>query len=64
MDPRHVHLIVGKHVLRYLKSIAEYGLKYEGNQNINLHGYVDSYWEGNITDKKNTSYVASVWEPV
>ena len=26
---RHLHLIVAKHVLRYLKSIFEYGIKYE-----------------------------------
>ena len=43
MDPRHVHLMVLKHVVRYLKGIVEYGLKYDTNQNTNLHGYVDSY---------------------
>ena len=38
---RHVHLMVSKHVVRYLKGTAEYGLKYDMNQNINLEGYVD-----------------------
>ena len=42
-DPRHVHLIAAKHVLRYLKGTIDYGLKYDVNQKINLHGYVDSY---------------------
>ena len=28
---RHVHLIVGKHILRYLKGTVEYKLKYEMN---------------------------------
>ena len=41
MDPRHVHLIAAKHILRYLKGTIDYGLKYEANQNINLEGYVD-----------------------
>ena len=41
-DPRHVHLIVAKHILRYLRGIVDYGLKYESNQKINLEGYVDS----------------------
>ena len=41
-DPRHVHLIVAKHILRYLKGTVNYGLNYEVNQNINLEGYVDS----------------------
>ena len=52
---RHVHLIVAKHVVRYLKGIVEYGLKYEANQNINLEGYVDLDWEGISVDRKSTS---------
>ena len=40
-DPRHVHLIDAKNILRYLKGIVDYGLKYEANQKINLEGYVD-----------------------
>ena len=39
---RHVHLIVAKHILRYLKGTTDYGLKYEENQKINLEGYVES----------------------
>ena len=42
---RHVHLMVAKHAVWYLKGIVEYGLKYDTNQNINLEGYVDSHWE-------------------
>ena len=30
-DPRHVHLISLKHILRYLKGTVDYGLKYEVN---------------------------------
>ena len=30
-DPRHVHLIVVKNILRYLKGTVDYGLKYEAN---------------------------------
>ena len=39
---RHVHLMVAKHAVRYLKGTVEYGLKYATNQKINLEGYVDS----------------------
>ena len=52
MDLRHVYMVATKHVLRYLKGIVEYGLKYDTNQNINLEGYVDSYWVGNAIDRK------------
>ena len=51
---RHIHVIVTKHVLRYLKGIVDYGLKYDVNQNINLHGYVDLDWSGSTTDRKST----------
>ena len=39
----HVHLMVAKYAVRYLKGTFDYGLKYDGDRNINLHGYVDSY---------------------
>ena len=55
MDPRHVHLIAAKHILRYLKGIVDYGLKYKADQKINLEGYVDSYWAGSAIDRKSTS---------
>ena len=59
-NPRHVHLIDEKHVLRYLKGTMDYGIKYDANKKINLQGYVDSDWEGNTTDRKTTS--GSVWD--
>ena len=54
-DPRHVHLIAAKHILRYLRGTINYGIKYEENQNINLEGYVDLDWVGNAIDRKSTS---------
>ena len=55
MDPRYVHVITAKHILRFLKSTMDYGIKYDVNQKINLHGYVDSDWEGSTTNSKRTS---------
>ena len=49
------HLMLAKHVVRYLRGIVDYGLKYEANQKINLEGYVDSYWAGSAIDRKSTS---------
>ena len=54
-DPRHVHLIAIKHILRYLKGTIDYELKYKANQKINLEGYVDSDWVGSAIDRKSTS---------
>ena len=42
MDPRQVHLVAAKHILRYLKGTIDYGLRYDANQKVNLQGYVDS----------------------
>ena len=52
---RHVHLMVAKHAVRYLKGIVDYGLKYEANQKIKLEGYEDSYWAGSAIDRKSSS---------
>ena len=54
-DPRHVHLIASKHILRYLKGTVDYGLKYDANQKIDLEGYVDSHWAGSAINRKSTS---------
>ena len=64
MDPRHVRLISAKHILRYLKGIVDYGLKYEVNQNINLEGYVDSDWTGSAMIGKAPRGAASIWDQV
>ena len=55
IDPRHVHLIAAKHILRYLKGTVDYGFKYDANQKINLEGYVNSDWASNAIDRKSTS---------
>ena len=47
-------LVFAKHVVRYLKGIVEYGLKYDTNQKTNLHGYVDSDWASSATERKST----------
>ena len=62
-DPRHVHLITAKHILRYLKGTIEYGLKYDTNRKINLEGYVDSDWAMPLIGRALQG-VASVWDQV
>ena len=62
-NPRHVHLIVAKHILRYLKVIVDYGLKYEVNQKTNLYGYVDSDWAVPLIERALWG-ATSVWDQV
>jgi hypothetical protein len=55
VEPRHVHLVVGKHVMRYLKGTLEFGLCYNGDHDFRLIGYIDSNWAGSVSDRKRTS---------
>ena len=55
IDPRNVHLIAAKHILRYFKGTVDYGLKYEANKKINLEVYADSDWTGSAINRKSTS---------
>jgi hypothetical protein len=54
VEPRHVHLVVAKHVMRYLKGTLDCGLSYNGDHDFRLSGYTDLDWVGSISDKKNT----------
>ena len=60
---RHVHLMVAKHAVRYLRGTVDYGLKYEANQKINLEGYVVLDWAVPLIERTLQS-VASVWDQV
>ena len=55
VEPRHVHLIVAKHVLRYLNGTIDYVLQYVADCEFRLVGYTDSDWVGFVTDRKSTS---------
>ena len=55
VQPRSVHQIDAKHVIRYLKGTIEFGLYYDGSHEYRLYGYIDVDWDGSISDKKSTS---------
>jgi hypothetical protein len=42
-------------VLQYLKGTVHYGLMYAGYGELMLHGFVDSNYTGDASDKKSTS---------
>jgi hypothetical protein len=55
VEPRHVHWIAAKHVLRYLHGMVGYGLIYVSHSAVKLQGYTDSDWAESVVDGKNTS---------
>ena len=55
VEPRHVHWIVAKHVLRYLKGTIGYGLRYVSDRKMELHGYTNFDWVKSVVDRKSTS---------
>ena len=55
VEPRHVHLIAAKHVLRYLNGILDYCLRYVADCEFGLVGFTDSYFADSVTDQKSTS---------
>ena len=46
--PNDSHWIAAKKVLRYLKGTMNFGLLYTDKFDVQLAGFSDSYWEGNL----------------
>jgi hypothetical protein len=55
VEPRHVHLVAAKHVMRYLKGTLDCGLIYDGDNDFRLSGYTDSDSARSVSDRKSTS---------
>jgi hypothetical protein len=41
-DPKHIHMVVGKHILKYVWGTIAYGLIYTSSGGVMLHGFSDS----------------------
>ena len=55
VEPRRVHWIAAKHVLRYLAGTMDYGLDYRRLDGVRLIDFMDSDWASNVADWKSTS---------
>jgi hypothetical protein len=55
VEPRRVHIVAAKHVMRYLKGTLDFGLSDNGDHDLRLSGYTDSDWAGSVSDRKSTS---------
>jgi hypothetical protein len=49
------HFQAAKRILRYIKGTIDYEIRFSQVEKLNLHGYSDSDWAGNIDDMRNTS---------
>ena len=54
-DPKHIHWIVAKHILRYVRGTITYRLRYTSSSALLIVGYADSDWVGSAVDRKSTS---------
>ena len=55
VEPRRVHWVEAKHVLRYLCGMIDYGLDFHRGYGVHLVGYTDSDWAECVSDQKSTS---------
>lgn len=55
LEPRHMHWVAEKHVLRYICGTVGYGLRYTSIGGVRLFSYIDSDWVGSVVEWKSTS---------
>ncbi len=53
--PRKPHLDVVRRILRYIKHTLQCGIFYEAKNQLQVHGYTDANWAGNVSDRRSTS---------
>ncbi len=53
--PRKPHLDAVRRILRYIKHTLHYEIFYEAKSQLQIHGYTDVDWAGNVSDIKSTS---------
>eukprot|EP00253_Pinus_taeda_P022286 PITA_22286 len=54
VEPKRVHWVAGKHVLRYIQGTIKHGLLYTQGNDIMLSGFADVDWVGISVDRKST----------
>jgi hypothetical protein len=54
VEPRHEHWIATKHILRYLRGMLNFGLRYASNNDVHLHGFTNLDWVWSVDDRNST----------
>ena len=52
VKPKPVHVIIAKHLMRYLKGMIEFGLCYDGDHDNRLYGYTNKDWAGSVAEPR------------
>jgi hypothetical protein len=52
VEPRQVHWMAAKHMLRYLHGTVGYGLRYVSGGDVKLQDYTDSDYKGSAVDRE------------
>ena len=55
-NPKESHMIALKRIIKYVKTIADFGVWYSKDTNDVLARYSDTDWAGNVDDRKSTSW--------
>jgi hypothetical protein len=55
VEPRQIHWMATKHMLRYLHGTVGYGLGYVSSGDVKLQGYTDFDWAWTAVDQKSSS---------
>jgi len=53
--PQKPHLDAVRHILRYIKHTLQCGIFYEAKNQLQVHGYTNANWVGNVSDRRSTS---------
>jgi len=53
-NPKEVHLLVAKRILRYLGGIVKFGLFYKKSE-LSLYGFINNDYADDLDDRKSTS---------
>ncbi|XP_024196341.1 uncharacterized mitochondrial protein AtMg00810-like [Rosa chinensis] len=54
-NPKESHLTVVKRIIRYISGTVNCGIFYTFDTNVEIAGYSDADWGGNLKDRKSTS---------
>jgi len=65
INPTKMYWKAAKHVLRYLKGTAQFGIWYKHTEGVKLQGFINANWAGSPSDRKSTSGgIFNVWSAI